>query len=110
MHHKSTTRQDNDRAGLAASFLTPANPGEGFMTEAQWAASAAIIPLTKREVDVAILLLLDLPRKTIARRLGICARTVRVHFKHLFDKLRVDGRLGLALRFASVRGALAAKA
>jgi DNA-binding NarL/FixJ family response regulator len=53
--------------------------------------------LTEREVDVLELLHLGYPNKTIARRLGISERTVKVHLTHIFQRLGVADRTAAAM-------------
>jgi len=49
-------------------------------------------PLTPREADVLMLLAEGASNKTIARRLGISAHTVKFHVGRLLDKLDASGR------------------
>jgi DNA-binding NarL/FixJ family response regulator len=55
--------------------------------------------LTWRERQVAALVAEGLPNKTIARTLGISARTVEAHLNHVFTKLGLSSRTEL-VRFA----------
>jgi len=55
--------------------------------------------LSKREKEVALLLVEGDIYKVIAQKLDITTRTVRAHAKHIFEKLNVKDRLGLALLF-----------
>ena len=64
--------------------------------------------LTSREQQVAELVEQGLKNKEIARALGICAGTVKIHLKHIFEKTGVRGRYGLALSGLKERGYLPA--
>lgn len=62
--------------------------------------------LTMREQQVAELVEQGLKNKEIARSLGICPGTVKIHLKHIFEKTGVRGRYGLALSGLKERGYL----
>jgi len=64
--------------------------------------------LTMREQQVAELVEQGLKNKEIARSLGICPGTVKIHLKHIFEKTGVRGRYGLALSGLKERGYLPA--
>jgi len=64
--------------------------------------------LTMREQQVAELVEQGLKNKEIAGALGICAGTVKIHLKHIFEKTGVRGRYGLALSGLKERGGLPA--
>jgi len=64
--------------------------------------------LTNREQQVAELVEQGMKNKEIARALGICAGTVKIHLKHIFEKTGVRGRYGLALSGLKERGYLPA--
>ena len=53
--------------------------------------------LSKREHEVALLLKEGDTYKNVAEKLGITARTVKAHAQHIYEKLNVKDRLGLAL-------------
>lgn len=53
--------------------------------------------LTSREYDVALLVAIGLPNKSIARELGIVEYTVAEHLRRVFDKLSIDSRVALAI-------------
>jgi len=59
--------------------------------------------LTARELEVVPLIAAGLSNKEIGARLGISYTTVKVHVKHLYRKLGVDGRVGL-LHWAEEQG------
>ena len=85
------------------ALLLPVNPGEDFLTGAEWVTIANTVHLTTREIVVATLLLHGRTRKSIGRRLRLSPETVRVHIDRLFEKFHVQDRLGLALRIARIR-------
>jgi DNA-binding NarL/FixJ family response regulator len=62
--------------------------------------------LTSREQQVAELVEQGMKNKEIGRALGICAGTVKIHLKHIFEKTGVRGRYGLALSGLKERGYL----
>ena len=66
--------------------------------------------LTSREQQVAELVEQGLKNKEIARTLGICPGTVKIHLKHIFEKTGVRGRYGLALNGLKQRGMVGATA
>jgi len=53
--------------------------------------------LTTREHEVALLLKEGDTYKVVAEKLSITARTVKAHAQHIYSKLNVKDRLGLAL-------------
>lgn len=53
--------------------------------------------LTDREREVALLLKNGLTYKDIAQKLEITPRTIKAHAQHIYTKLTVKDRLGLAL-------------
>ena len=61
--------------------------------EESWATT-----LSSREVEVARLAAVGDSNAEIALKLCITERTVRAHLSAVFDKLRVDDRLKLALK------------
>lgn len=56
-----------------------------------------LLKLSEREKEVAMLLKEGDTYKVIARQLGITPRTVKAHAQHIYTKLNVKDRLGLAL-------------
>jgi DNA-binding NarL/FixJ family response regulator len=54
--------------------------------------------LTARETQVLGLLMLGLPNKRIANRLGITERTIKHHVSSLMRKYQTRGRLGLLVK------------
>jgi DNA-binding NarL/FixJ family response regulator len=51
--------------------------------------------LTRRQLEVARMIVEGLPSKTIAKRLTITEGTTKVHLHHIYEKLKVDGRMAL---------------
>jgi DNA-binding NarL/FixJ family response regulator len=88
------------------AMLLPVNPGEDFLSGAEWIALANDVHLTTREIVVATLLLHGRTRKSIGHRLRLSPETVRVYIDRLFEKFKVRDRLGLALRIARIREAM----
>jgi DNA-binding NarL/FixJ family response regulator len=52
--------------------------------------------LTKREVEVARLVVQGLPNKRVAVRLGVEVGTVKIHLHNIYQKLQISGRIRLA--------------
>ena len=61
------------------------------------AARDALTVLTQREVEIVQMVAQGLRNRAIAARLSISEGTVKVHLHNVYEKLRVDGRLGLTL-------------
>jgi two-component system nitrate/nitrite response regulator NarL len=57
--------------------------------------SAVATTLTPRELQVARMVARGLPSKTVASRLAISEGTAKLHLHHVYEKLRVNGRMGL---------------
>lgn len=53
------------------------------------------IELSKRELEVAVLVARDLSNNDIARELGISPRTVTTHLSNIYDRLGVRSRVAL---------------
>lgn len=99
--------QPGSSAARAAHPSPPAgNPGEGFLTNEDWAAMALALSLTGRELSVATLIFEGNTRYQIARNLHCAPGTVRVYIDRLFAKLEVTDRLGMALRLVRLHLAL----
>jgi two-component system, NarL family, nitrate/nitrite response regulator NarL len=61
--------------------------------------------LTPREQEILRLICRGLRNKEIAKSISIAESTVKVHVRHIFEKLHVNGRLAL-LRLAEDKGLL----
>jgi DNA-binding NarL/FixJ family response regulator len=60
--------------------------------------------LTSRESQVLGLVEQGMRNKDIAQALGICAGTVKIHLKHIFEKTGIHGRYGLAVSALKGKG------
>jgi DNA-binding CsgD family transcriptional regulator len=56
----------------------------------------AVVPLSKRERDIALLAAANVPSKDIAERLSLSVRTVNNHLQRAYTKLAVSSRAELA--------------
>jgi DNA-binding NarL/FixJ family response regulator len=63
--------------------------------------SSDIEKLTPREQEILALLAQGAMYKEISNSLGISLNTVRMHLKHIYEKLHVQSRTEAALRFVS---------
>lgn len=61
------------------------------------------LKLSKRETEILELLCEGLANKEIADRLDISVETVRVHLKHVYEKLHVRSRTEAAMKFRDSR-------
>ena len=59
--------------------------------------------LTSRELEVARMVGKGMHNKVVAAKLSITEGTAKVHLHHVYEKLRVDGRLGL-IRYLQSHG------
>jgi DNA-binding NarL/FixJ family response regulator len=74
---------------VVEAFHQPAKPGQ----------SGDEVKLSKRETEILELLCEGLANKEIADRLDISVETVRVHLKHVYEKLHVRSRTEAAMKF-----------
>ena len=75
----------------------PAPPGAALLTAQEWAALALSWGLSRRQEEVAKLLLEDhLSRKQVAHRMGLSVSATKRHQELLFARLHVKSRVGLA--------------
>jgi len=91
-------------------YVSPAVARAAIVTEPRDLASpppAAGEALTPRELDVLHLVAEGLGNQQIARRLGVAVTTVRTHLSRLYEKLRLQSRVELALFAAQAAGATA---
>jgi DNA-binding CsgD family transcriptional regulator len=93
----ATTERDAPAARAPTRPEFPGNP----LSVRGWQAVRVRFGLTRRELDVAVALHDGLSEDSIARRLGISARTVHVHLGNLFRKFGVGGRAALILHLFS---------
>ncbi|GAA5482318.1 response regulator transcription factor [Haloferula sargassicola] len=61
------------------------------------------INLSPRETEILELLCEGLANKEIAHRLGISTETVRVHLKHIYEKLHVRSRTEAAMKYRDAK-------
>ena len=59
--------------------------------------------LTPRELDVACMIAKGMHNKAVADKLSITEGTAKLHLHHVYQKLNVDGRMGL-MRYLQSRG------
>lgn len=78
-------------------------PALNRLVKAEVAIRQAARGLTPRETEIVRLAIKGVPTKDIAARLAVRQGTVKVHLHNIYDKLQVDGRLGLIL-FARKHG------
>jgi DNA-binding NarL/FixJ family response regulator len=91
-------------------YVSPAVARAAIATEPRQVASpppAAGEALTPRELDVLHLVAEGLGNQQIARRLGVAVTTVRTHLSRLYEKLRLQSRVELALFAAQAAGVTA---
>ena len=69
---------------------------EGAATPGLIHATTAAVPLTGREREIAMLAAEGMTSKDIAERLYLSVRTVDNHLQHVYAKLGVSSRTGLA--------------
>jgi DNA-binding NarL/FixJ family response regulator len=69
---------------------------------------AGTVVLSSREQELLALLSKGFSNKEIADKLGIAYQTVKVHLKHIYEKLHVRSRTEALLKFMGERGTPAA--
>jgi DNA-binding NarL/FixJ family response regulator len=57
--------------------------------------------LTPRELEIACLTARGMPNKAVAEQLSITEGTAKLHLHHVYQKLNVDGRMGLVRHLRS---------
>lgn len=60
--------------------------------------NAKKLKLTKRQTDIALLVIQDLFDVEIAEKCGITKNCVRFHLKNIYKKVSVRTRVGLAVK------------
>lgn len=63
----------------------------------EWNQIVHALGLSSRKAQIAALVLEGLNDDTIAKALGIRKSTLRTHLRQMFERLRVTGRMGLAV-------------
>jgi DNA-binding CsgD family transcriptional regulator len=96
--------QPRRAAALQAQAAALAASCEGARTPALVTA-AAVVPLTRREREIAVLAARGQPSRQIAERLHLSVRTVDNHLQNAYAKLGVTGRDQLAEVLAQSAGA-----
>jgi DNA-binding NarL/FixJ family response regulator len=61
--------------------------------------SGEVLKLSKRETEIVELVAKGLANKEIAANLSISVETVRVHLKHIYEKLHVRSRTEAAMKY-----------
>jgi DNA-binding NarL/FixJ family response regulator len=84
-----------DRDTMTRAFST--------VHDRELAAREAGRTLTPREIEIVRMIAQGLRNRIIAERLSISEGTVKIHLHNIYEKLGVDGRLGLVL-FAQSNG------
>lgn len=79
---------------VVEAFHQPIKTGPSAMDE---------VKLSKRETEILELLCEGLANKEIADRLNISVETVRVHLKHVYEKLHVRSRTEAAMKFRDAK-------
>ena len=79
---------------VVEAFHQPVKPGPSTLDD---------VKLSKRETEILELLCEGLANKEIADRLDISVETVRVHLKHVYEKLHVRSRTEAAMKFRDSR-------
>ena len=94
-------------------LLSPGNPAAGLFTPEDWIAIGAALNLSPRELCIVVLIFEGRTRDSIARNLReadgtpLSTSTVRAYIDRLFEKLRVEDKVGLILRVVRVHRMLA---
>ncbi|QDT50243.1 LuxR C-terminal-related transcriptional regulator [Symmachiella dynata] len=95
-------------------LLSPADPAEDLLTPEEWISIGIALDLSTRELCVAILIFEGQTRANIARQLHkkdgqpVSPGTIRVYIDRLFQKLRVNDRVGFVQRIMRVHLRLSA--
>lgn len=90
---------------VARAALLPAARGVAELGNAsERPLAASDDALTRRELDIVQLVAKAMANKEIARRLGVSVTTVRSHLSSVYEKLRLESRVELALYAAQGGG------
>lgn len=95
--YRGYVRSSDPKERLRAEIVAASVP-LAFADDARQGHAEAHPPLTPREAQVLGLLMLGLPNKRIASRLGITERTIKHHVSSLIRKYHARGRLGLLVK------------
>jgi DNA-binding CsgD family transcriptional regulator len=98
MSDKASPDEDKSQTGRLrhkSSAVKQKVKGSGVLTDEQWQAVAERFKLTAREILVIRTSLDGLSEAAIALQLQISKHTVHTHFRRIYRKLRVSGRLEL---------------
>jgi DNA-binding NarL/FixJ family response regulator len=95
-------------------LLSPSDPAEDLLTSEEWISIGIALDLSTRELCVAILIFEGQTRANIARQLHkkdgqpVSPGTIRVYIDRLFQKMRVNDRVGFVQRIMRVHLRLSA--
>lgn len=73
--------------------------GDQFFCVKAWAAIADRLGLSERQLDIARCIMAGQEERQIARGLDVSFHTVQTHMKRLHEKLAVQSRVELVIRF-----------
>lgn len=108
MTRKPRTQSQNlsfEREGmkLSAFLISNAATAQVILRLGLSNATASVLPLTGRELDIASLVAVGKTNIEIGLVLSISARTVQKHLENIFRKLGVETRMALAMRVIAVQ-------
>lgn len=93
----------NDKILKSEAVLTsvepvlPAPPPRRVSAEDKMRAKLLMLPLTKRQGDIAVAVALGGSNKVVANKTGVSEKTVKFHLTTIFKKLAIKSRIQLAL-------------
>ena len=88
-------------ARLAALGLPALSPLDVGVAVLRLEGASAPPRLTRREQEIAALVVRGLPNHQIAARLAVSQATVRTHLRHIYRKLGLANRAQVAVRLAA---------
>jgi LuxR family maltose regulon positive regulatory protein len=94
--------EDKANHAEVTRILTLVGDASPFVTTQAFTAQPSILTLSPREKEVLSLLARGLSNPEIGRTLFISPKTVKVHVRHIFEKLGVTSRAAAALRAAQL--------